>query len=170
MLNSLSELIDHGNDNESHAPAFYWSEHQLPGSGIKNLTVKAFSLHNQQVNNEETRFSLTVSSLLIQWTESQRELFAQCMLHVANSKHPQLSIFGHIHVPTSDEEFQKFYLSGPNAVVPNLPHPIRKMTADGTHAFVALTVLLANELAKATHLINFYFESNLQLLPTDIPT
>ena len=68
------------------------------------------------------------------------------------------------------KNFQKFYLSGLNAVVPNLPHPIRKTTADGTHAFVGLTDLLVNELAKATPFDNLYFESNVQFLPKDIPT
>ena len=94
MLNSLSELKDHGFDSDSNAPVFYWSEHQLPGSGVRNLTANAFSLPTQQVTNEEARFSLTISSLLIQLTESQRELFAECMLQAANSKHPELSIFG----------------------------------------------------------------------------
>ena len=87
---------------------------------------------------------------MIQLAKSQRELFAQCMIHEANSKHPQPSIFGHTCVPTSEDDFQKLYLSGPNAVVPNLPHPIPKKTANGTHSFVGLTDLLANELVKAT--------------------
>ena len=65
MLNSLSELKDHGFDSDSNAPVFYWSEHQLPGSGVRNLTANAFSLPTQQVTNEEARFSLTISSLLI---------------------------------------------------------------------------------------------------------
>ena len=72
------------------------------------------------------------------------------MLHAANSKHPQLSIFEHTRVHTSEDGFQKIYLSGPKAIVPNLPHPIPKTTTDGTHSFVGLTDLLANELAKAT--------------------
>ena len=170
MLNSLSELKDHGFDSDSNAPAFYWSKHQLPGSGVRNLTAKAFSLPTQQVTNEEARFSLTISSLLIQLTESQRELFAECMLQAANSKHPKLSIFGNTCVPTSEDNFQKFYLSGPKAVVPNLPHLIPVATADGTHAFVGLSDLLTNELAKATLFDKFYFESNVQFLPKDIPT
>ena len=68
------------------------------------------------------------------------------MLHAANSKHPHLSIFEHIRVPTSEDDFQKIYLSGLNAIVPNLPHPIPKTTTDGTHSFVGLTDHLANEL------------------------
>ena len=92
------------------------------------------------------------------------------MLHAANSKHPQLSIFGDTRVPTSEDDFQKFYLSGPNAVVPNLPHPIPKTTPDRTHSFVGLTDLLANELVKATTFDKFYFESNVQFLPKDVTT
>ena len=142
----------------------------MPGSGVRNLTIKAFSLHTEQVSNVEARFSLTISNLLIQLTESQRELFAQCMLHAANSKHPHLSIFEHTRVPTSEDDFQKIYLSGPNTIVPNLPHPIPKTTTDGTHSFVGLTDLLANELAKATTFDKFYFESNVQFLPKDLTT
>ena len=107
-LTSLNELKDHGFDPDSNAPAFYWSEHKLSGSGVRNLTAKAFSLHTEQVSNAETWFSLTISNLLIQLTESKRELFAQCMLHAANSKHPQLSMFEHTRVPTSEDDFHKF--------------------------------------------------------------
>ena len=167
---SLNELIDHGFDPDSNAPAFYWTEHNLSGSGVRNLTAKAFSLHTEQVLNAEAWFSLTISNLLIQLSESQRELFAQCMLHAANSKHPQLSIFEHTCLPTSEENFQKFYLSGPHAIVPNLPHPISKTTANGTPSFVGLTDHLANELAKATTFDKFYFESNVQFLPKDVTT
>ena len=169
-LTSLNELKDHGFDPDSNAPAFYWSEHKVSGSGVRNLTAKAFSLHSEQVSNAEAWFSLTISNLLIQLTESQRKLFAQCMLHAANSKHPQLSIFKHTHVPTSEDDFQKFYLSGPNAIVPNLPHPIPYATTDGTHSFVGLTDFLANELAKAATFDRFYFESNVQFLPKDVTT
>ena len=169
-LTSLNELKYHGFDPDSNAPAFYWSEHKLSWSGVRNLTAKAFSLHTEQVLNAEAWFSLTISNLLIQLTESQRELFAQCKLHAANSKHPHLSIFGRTCVPTSEDDFQKFYLSGPNAVVPNLPHPIPKTTADGTHSFVGLSDLLANELAKATTFDKFYFFSNVQFLPKDVTT
>ena len=169
-LSSLNELKDHGFHHDSNAPAFYWSEHNVPGSGVRNLTAKAFSLHTEQVSNAEAQFSLSISNLLIQLTESQRELFAQCMLHAANSKHPHLSIFERTRVPTSEDDFQKFYLSGPNAIVPNLPHPIPKTTTDGTHSFVGLTDLLANELAKATTFDKFCFESNVRFLPKDVTT
>ena len=169
-LTSLNELKDHSFDPDSNAPAFYWSEHKLSGSGVRNLTAKAFSLHTEQVSNAEARFSLTISNLLIQLTESQRELFAQCMLHAANSKHTHLLIFEHTGVPTPEDNFQKFDLSGPNAIVPNLPHPIPKTTTDGTHSFVGLTDLLANELAKATTFDKFYFESIVKFLLKDVTT
>ena len=116
-LTYLNELKDHGFDPDSNAPAFYWSEHKLSGSGVRNLTAKAFSLHTEQVSNAKACFSLTISYLLIQLTESQRELFTQCMLHAANSKHPQLSVFEHTRVPTSEDDFQNFYLSGPNTML-----------------------------------------------------
>ena len=48
-LTSLNELKDHGFDSDSNAPAFYWSEHKLSGSGVRNLTTTAFSLHTEQV-------------------------------------------------------------------------------------------------------------------------
>ena len=64
------------------------------------MTAKALSLHTDQVSNAEACLSLTISNLLIQLTKSQRELFAQCMLHAANSTHPQLSQFEHTRVPT----------------------------------------------------------------------
>ena len=65
-LTSLNELKCHGFDPDSNAPAFYWSEHQLSGSGVRNLSAKAFSLHTEQVSNAEAWFSLTISNLLIQ--------------------------------------------------------------------------------------------------------
>ena len=49
-------MKDHGLDCDSNAPAFYWSEHQLSGSGVRNLTAKAFSLHTEQVSNAEAWF------------------------------------------------------------------------------------------------------------------
>ena len=68
-LTSLNELKDHGIDPDSNAPAFYWSEHKLSGSGVRNLTAIAFSLQTEQVSNAEAWFSLTISNLLIQLTE-----------------------------------------------------------------------------------------------------
>ena len=169
-LNSLNELKYHGFAPDSICPSILLVRTPVVRSGVRNQTAKAFSLHTEQVSNAEAWFSLSILNLLIQLTESQRELFAQCMLHAANSKHPQLSIFGHTHVPTSEDDFQKFYLSGQNAVVPNLPHLIPKTTADGTNSFVDLTDLLANELTKTTTVDKFYFESNVQFLPKDVAT
>ena len=52
-LTSLNELKYHGFDPNSNAPAFYWSEHKLTASGVRNLTSKALSLHTEQVLNAE---------------------------------------------------------------------------------------------------------------------
>ena len=55
-LISLNELKYDGFDPDSNAPAFYWSEHQLSVSGVRNLTEKALSLHTEQVMNAEAWF------------------------------------------------------------------------------------------------------------------
>ena len=52
-LTSLSELKDHGLDPDSNSQAFYWSEHKLSGSGVRNVTAKAFSLNTEQRSNSE---------------------------------------------------------------------------------------------------------------------
>ena len=122
-----------------------------------------------EITNDEARFSLLISSLLVQLTESQRQLFAECMLLAANAKDPDLSIFKRTRVPTSEQDFQHLYLSGKNAVIPNLPHPVPRKTSDGTHAYVSFTDVLANELAKATPFDNFHFEFNV-VLDNSTPT
>ena len=53
IINSLNELKDHDFDTVSNATAFYWSKHQLQGSGVRNLTANAFTLHTEQVTNAE---------------------------------------------------------------------------------------------------------------------
>ena len=79
-LTSLNEFKYHGFDPESNAQAFYWSEHQLSGSGVRNLTAKAFSLHTEEVSNAEVWFSLTILNLFIQLTKKQKN----CLLSVCS--------------------------------------------------------------------------------------
>ena len=57
------------------------------------------------------------------------------------------------------DDFKRIYLEKARAVIPNLPHPVPKRTADESHAYVSLLDLLANELAKATEFDKFYFET-----------
>ena len=71
------------------------------------------------------------------------------------------------HVPTSVEDFKQFYLSG--KLIPNLPHPIPCKTCDGTHSYVTLRDLLANEIAKDTKFDDFQFETNIEFKADDMP-
>ena len=152
----LSKL---GFDPDSKSPEFFSFEQQYPGCGAAYLTAKAFQLPVEEIKEDEARFSLVISSLLVQLTGKQRLLFAECMLQAANWKDPELSIFNRTRVPTSEDDFQHLYLSGRNAVLPNLPHPVPKKTADGSHAYVSFKDVLANELAKGTPFDHFRFES-----------
>ena len=43
-LSSLNELKDHGFDHDSNAPAFYWSEHKLPGSGVRHFILNKYRM------------------------------------------------------------------------------------------------------------------------------
>ena len=168
-VHSINDIKQHGFATNSHSPEFYWCEHHFPGTGSRNLTAKAFSLLVDEVTTEEARFSLTISSLLLQLTKEQQALLGECMLQAANSKDSGLSIFKKTRVPTSVEDFKQFYLAGKNALIPNLPHPIPCKTGDGTHSYVTLSDLLANELAKDTKFDDFQFETNIEFKADYIP-
>ena len=92
-VHSINDIKQHGFATNSHSPEFYWCEHHFPGTGSRNLTAKAFSLSVDEVTTEEARFSLTISSLLLQLTKEQQALLGECMLQAANSKDSGLSIF-----------------------------------------------------------------------------
>ena len=68
---SIDELKEHGFDDESKSPIFFWHEHENPGKGAQFLTAKAFELPVDAVTIEEAQFSLTITSLLLQLTETQ---------------------------------------------------------------------------------------------------
>ena len=162
-------MEEHGSDEESKSPIFFWHEHENPGKGAQFLTAKAFELPVDEVTIEEAQFTLTITSLLLQLTETQRELLAECMLQAVNSKDEQLSIFKRTRPPTTTEDFDEFYLSKSKSIVTNLPHPVPKTTEDGTHAYISLKDLLANELAKATTFDKFAFTSKVVLETDDEP-
>ena len=157
-----------GFNKESTSPSYFWFEHKHPGQGIRNLTAKAFNVPLEEVTDAEAHFALLISNLLLQLSESQRRLLAECLLHATNSGSKELSIFKKSRVPTSEEDFQLLYLTGKNAIIPNLPHPVPVSTPDGTHAYATLTDVLANELAKGTEFDKFYFDSN-QFIPPPSP-
>ena len=52
-------------------------------------------------------------------------------------------------------------------MIPNLPHPLPCKTCDGTHSYVTLSDLLANELVKDTKLNDFQFETNIEFKADD---
>lgn len=182
-LKEREDLDNVGFAANSKAPEFFWYEQLHPGMGMRHLVAKAFDKRSPtEVNEPESRFALKMASLLVQLTEAQREIFAECLLQAvnANDKPPDerqahalckcncncherkkvyRSIFKGTKVPLSENEFQKCYLSGPNAIIPNLPHPVPQTSRDGTHAFVSLFDVLANELAKATTFDRFYFDT-----------
>ena len=59
-------------------------------------------------------------------------------MHATSSEQQGFRIIGlkKTHVPTSVEDFKQFYLSGKNALIPNLPHRLPHKTCDGTYSYV----------------------------------
>jgi hypothetical protein len=121
------------------------------------------------VTEEEAEFALQMAILLTEMTQKQQKSLASIMLAVANSKDKELSIFKNTRVPVSVHDFQQFYLSGSNAIIPNLPHPVIKTTQDGTHAYVRLSDVIANMLAADTPVQKFEFEAKLSFQDHNVP-
>ena len=167
VIPSLQELRGLGFDKDSMTPRFMIEELRCKGQGIRWLTANAFGLQSSQVSDEEARFCLRLSSLLVQLSEHQKKQLGEILTIAGNNGHPQLSIFQNIRLPTTSEDFDRFFLTGKNAILPNLPHPVPKNTPDGTHSFVSLTDLLANEFGKATEFDQFEFYTTIQLGPHD---
>ena len=139
----------------SKAAAFFHYESLYPEMGTKFLTANAFDQAPDGISDEEAKFSLKVSYLLTCMTGKQQDLLADILLDVANSKHEQYSIFKGTRVPTSKLDFREIYLTGKNAILPNLPHPVVHSTHDDSHAFVDILDVLAWMLAKATPMERF---------------
>ena len=164
---SINDIKQHGFATNSHSPKFYWCEHHFPGTGPRNLAAKAFSLLVDEVTTEEVHCSLTISSLLLQLAKEQQSLLGGCMLQAAEQQGFRIIIFLKTCVLTSGEDFKQFYLSGKNASIPNLPHTLPCNTCDGTHSYVTLSDLLANELVKDTKFNDFQFEINIEFKVDD---
>jgi hypothetical protein len=136
-------------------------------SKSKYLTAKAFSLDVEDVTLEEARFSSMMANLLCQLTQTQQKLLAEILSYASNAKDPNRSIFKRTRLPVSQEDFEDIFISGKNSIIWNLPHPVPKHSEDGTHAYVTLTDVLANEMAAGTLFDNFFFESTIQLEEVD---
>ena len=150
-------------DTKSNSPAYYMYEDQKIGKGVQFLIAKAFSVDIDNVTLDECRFSLMMANLLCQLTQSQQKLLSEVLKYVVDAKDEKLSIFSSTRVPVSTEDFDDIYINGKNAILPNLPHPVPKMSTDGLHAYVRLTDVLANEIAVGTSFDNFFFESSIKL-------
>ena len=82
------------------------------------------------------------------------------MLFTSTSKDSKLGIFIETRVPTCAEDFNDIFLKKENSILQNLPHPVVNETIDGSHAFVSLIDILANEMANASSFDEFKFEKD----------
>ena len=154
---TISELARLGFDSKSQTPYFLHYELKEKGLGMRYITGKAFGVSPHLVSEDEARFCLQTCSLLIGLTERQKELLATILTTAGNNGNSDLSIFNTIRLPTSTEDFEKFFLVGKRSILSNLPHPIPRSTDDSTHSFVSLKDLLANEIGKATRYDEYDF-------------
>ena len=164
---SLEELSLLGFHEESCTPKYLYYESMQKGMGARYLTGKAFGVNPTSVTKEEAKFCLQLSSLLIHLTDHQKRMLADILTTAGNNGHPSMSIFRNIRLPSTIEDFERFFITGKDSFFRNLPHPVPQSTGDGSHAYVSLSDLLANEIGKATKYDDFEFHTKLQLLDTD---
>ena len=157
------EFFQLGFDASSTTPDFLLNENKCKGMGIRFLTGKAFNVNPEQVTKEEARFCLQLSSLLIQLSDPQKKILSDILATAGNNGNKELSIFRTIRLPTTKDDFDRFFLTGKHAIMPNLPHPVPKTSADGTHSYVKLSDVLANELGKAVSFDDYDFYTKLQI-------
>lgn len=149
-----------GFEMNANSRCYYEHEMDAVGNGAKYLIGRAFHLSQDTFCNitmEEVNFYLKMSQLLTQLTQQQQKLLAEILLQASNAKDKELTIFKTTRVPTSVEDFEEIFLSKKNSIIRNLPHPMIKTTANGTHAFVSLIDVVANEMANATKFDEFLF-------------
>ena len=164
---SIDELRCLGFHKESKTPVFLHHELTEKGLGIRYLTAKAFNVNPNAVNKDEAKFCLELSSLLVQLTDTQRQLLARILMTAGNNGNKDLSVFKTIRLPTSQDDFNQLFLTGRNAILPNLPHPTPLTTDNGSHSYISLPDLLANEFAKSTEYDDFEFLAKLHLNQSD---
>ena len=173
-VKSAEDIIATGAFHEkSNSPQFFWHEIQHPGMGARHLTAKAFGIENaEEVTDQEARFALLISSFLVQLTETQMELFAECLRYAVNYNDKEKSIFKKTRVPVTTSDFSNLYLkdSSQTALIPNLPHPIPRKTPDGNTAFICLFETLANALGKGTPFDRLHFEADFVFKANDEPS
>ena len=164
---SIDDLRELGFHKESKTPVFLHHELTEKGFGIRYLTGKAFNVNPKAVNNDEAKFCLELSSLLVQLTDTQRQVLANILMTAGNNGNKDMSIFKTIRLPTSQDDFNQLFLTGKHAILPNLPHPTPLTADNGSHSYISLPDLLANEFAKSTEYDDFEFLAKLHLSRSD---
>jgi hypothetical protein len=162
-VNINTNLSKGGFDSKSNSIKYYENEIEERGKGVKYLIGNAFELEKldyEKISLQEVTYFLKLTLLLTQLTEVQQQLLAEILLLTSTSKDIKLSIFGETRVPTSLQDFNDIFLKKENAIIPNLPHPVINSTNDGSHAFISLIDLLANEMAENSSYDKFEFEKN----------
>lgn len=162
-VQSIDFINGCGFDKESNSPAFYAYVHANEGKGAQYLAAKAFSVDAADVSMEEARFALLMATLISQLTRAQQELLAEILALASNARETERSVFNSTRVATTVKDFDDLYISGPNSIVCNLPHPVAKCIPDKSHAYVTLTDVIANEMASSTSFDEFFFEANVKL-------
>lgn len=153
---SIDDIMQAGFDKSSSSPSFFWAEHEKKGLGVKHLIAKAWDIADaNEITDGEAKFALKFSSLLLKLTDDEMELLAYCMTEAVKSEQPKLSVFKKTRCPCTVDDFNKRYLDGKNAIIPNLPHPVINTTPDGTHAYTRLEDVIANLLAFDTPIDQF---------------
>ena len=153
------EDISRGFDPSSNSPTFFHYLHNhSAAAAAKYVVAKAFERPDPNIlTEEEAKFHLIAAQFATEITSSQRKTLAYLLQQAAVSKDRDLSIFSQTRVPVTEGDFHDFYLTKKAAILPNLPHPAIKTTADGSHAYVSLKEVIAHMLAMGRETERFYF-------------
>lgn len=161
-VNVNTHLLSNIFDTNSNSTKYFENENEQKDNGARYLIGNAFELTKEDyehISLEEVNYFMKLTLLLTQLTEVQQKLLAEILLLTSTSKDSKLSIFGKTRVPTSIQDFNDIFLKKDNSIIKNLPHPVVHRTDDGSHAFISLIDLLANEMADATSFDKFEFET-----------
>ena len=142
----------------SKAPEFYWNERE--GQGLKGLVAKAFDKTlEDEFDPAELEFQIMMAEFCNELSERQLEKLEKVLIQVRNAN-TSMTIFKATRPPATTDDFKKQLLKGEKAILPNLPAPVVRSTEDGSHSYVSLIELIANEMAKGFEFDkDFMFES-----------
>ena len=116
------------------------------------------------IGDKEAIFALQMCHLLSHLSEKDYPLLAKCLQAAVNFKDETgLNIFKKTRPPTTVSDLKRFFLKGPRAIIPNLPHPQVRKTRNGSHAYTTLTEVIAHLLASNTAVEQFSFSADVCL-------